>query len=189
MKTRKDLIAVLHRYRARFPAELATVDRFLVLLEGHAMCYERDCWVGHITGSAWVVDIGATRTLLTHHKKLDKWLQLGGHSDGDENTNRVAMREATEESGLDLIPVSMTGVAVDEVFDIDIHQIPARKHEPAHSHFDVRLAFQATGSDDFTVSEESNALAWVPVDQLESYTTEVSMLRMQQKWLRMQKIR
>lgn len=185
--TRVDLIAALHRYVGRFPTESNTAERFFDLLAGHPNCYERDCWAGHITGSAWVVDVAATRTLLTHHKKLDKWLQLGGHSDGDENSVRVALREATEESGLHLNLISAGNPGVEEIFDVDVHEIPARKREPAHYHFDIRFAVQAVGSDDFTVSDESNALAWVPLNALAEYTNEESMLRMQQKWLRIRR--
>ena len=91
---------------------------------------------GHITGSAWVVDPAGSRLLLTHHRKLGKWLQLGGHSDGEPDTLAVALREAREESGLRVRPIS------NAVLDIDIHTIPALKGEPAHLHYDVRFALR-----------------------------------------------
>ena len=92
--------------------------------------------------------------------------------------NAVSRREAEEESGLvELVP------AVDGIFDVDIHAIPARGDEPEHFHYDVRYAFRATGSDRFTVTEESHDLAWIPVNDLSAYTEEVSMHRMAQKWL------
>src|ERR1017187_5220435 len=69
-------------------------------VEEHADCFSRKQLSGHLTGSAWIVDAGRTRTLLTHHRKLDKWLQLGGHADGDPDLRAVALREAREESGL-----------------------------------------------------------------------------------------
>jgi 8-oxo-dGTP pyrophosphatase MutT (NUDIX family) len=129
-----------------------------------------------VTGSAWVVDRGGDRVLLTHHRKLDRWLQLGGHSDGDADTLRVACREAAEESGLEVEPVSTA------LFDVDIHLIPARGSDPAHHHFDARFALVAH-HDTFRINDESNALRWVKIEKIAKFTTEPSMLRMAAKWL------
>jgi 8-oxo-dGTP pyrophosphatase MutT (NUDIX family) len=103
------------------------------------------------------------------------WLQLGGHSDGDPDTAAVAKREAEEESGLPVTLVSS------EIFDIDVHAIPARKEDPQHEHFDVRFQLLAQ-REDFVVSAESIDLAWVPLNELQQYTDEESILRMQRKW-------
>ena len=130
---------------------------------------------GHVTGSAWIVDQAGERTQLTHHRKLNMWIQLGGHSDGDPNSLNVALREANEESGLTVNPVA------ESIFDLDIHLIPARKSEPAHYHYDVRYILVAD-SDAFTVSEESLDLAWVSPKELPTLTDEESMLRMLAKW-------
>ena len=151
------------------------VTRFIKFVEDEPRCFERDCWRGHVTGSACLVDPQGESLLMTHHKKLNMWLQLGGHSDGDPNTPRVALREAQEESGC------VVSLLRNEIFDVDIHEIPARKSDPAHFHFDVRYAIAAQ-SRDFVVSDESMALAWVPIGQLETYTEEESILRMRQKW-------
>ena len=104
------------------------------------------------------------------------WLQLGGHSDGDPDTAAVAKREAEEESGL---PVTLVSP---EIFDIDVHAIPARKEDPEHEHFDVRFQLVAQ-REDFVVSPESIDLAWVPLVELQQYTDEESILRMQRKWV------
>ncbi len=174
---RQPLLKLLDAYERRFPDEAAVVERFRALVNAHENCFERDCWVGHITGSAWLVDAKSERVLLTHHKKLDRWLQLGGHSDGEPNTLLAAQREAEEESGLAV-------VALDELpLDLDVHEIPARKADPAHFHFDVRFSFRVADSEDFTVSDESHDLAWVPIVDLSSYTDEESVLRMARKWL------
>jgi len=172
---RRNLLEQLNHYLHGYPEEAHTVTRFVEFVQQNPRCFERDCWVGHVTGSAWLVDPSGERLLLTHHKKLDMWLQLGGHSDGDPDTPAVALREAAEESGLQV------SILQPHIFDIDIHEIPARKDDPAHFHFDVRYVV-AAGHDDFVVSEESMALAWVEIDQLETYTTEESILRMRNKW-------
>ncbi|MFK7914023.1 MAG: NUDIX hydrolase [Pseudomonadales bacterium] len=172
---RQALIAALAEYLERYPAERPVAERILSVVQAHERCFERDCWAGHITGSAWVLNQAGTHALLTHHKKLERWLQLGGHSDGDSDTRAVAMREAREESGLPLAFVS------ERVFDIDVHEIPARGSEPAHDHLDLRFLLQTVGSDDFVVSEESHDLAWVPLQQMQDYTREESVLRLVRK--------
>src|SRR5207245_6935322 len=108
-------------YRPYDDREAAMVGRLRRFVTEHADCFERSLQTGHITGSAWVVDIDRSHALLTHHRKLNKWLQLGGHADGDPDILRVALREAREESSLESIR------AVSEaIIDIDIHLIPVR---------------------------------------------------------------
>ncbi len=184
---RNKLIGDLEAYRARHPGEAATADRFLDFVRSHKRCFHRDCLPGHVTASAWLIDPGGGRVLLTHHRKLNRWLQPGGHCDGDSDTLRTALREAAEESGLAVETCSAAPL------DIDIHAIPARKArpprkagppraaEPAHFHFDVRYALRAQ-SDDFTVGEESHALAWVGFAELADFTREASIARMLAKW-------
>lgn len=167
---------LIDEYARRFWNERETVARFRDFLEANVRCFERDCWAGHITGSAWLVNGAGTHVLLTHHRKLDRWLQLGGHSDGDVDPLAVAMREAREESGLDVEPVWT------RVFDLDVHEIPARGADPAHFHFDVRFALRATDSEVFAVSPESHDLAWVAIADIRAFTSEPSMLRMAAKW-------
>lgn len=174
---RRPLLQLLADYAAAHPEEAARTTRFVDFVERHSDCFERSLTVGHLTGASWLVDSTGTRVLLTHHRKLGRWLQLGGHADGDPDILAVALREAYEESGLARIEV-----LTPTIFDLDIHTIPARGREPAHEHFDVRFVMQAIGSDDYRVSEESHDLAWVPIDALDRYTDEDSMLRMARKW-------
>lgn len=175
---RQPLLQALAQYHRHYPDEAQLVERFMGFVRKHTDCFERSLKLGHVTGSAWVVNAAGTHVLLTHHRKLNMWVQLGGHADGDADVHRVAQREAEEESGLtQLVPVS------GGIFDADIHAIPARGDEPEHFHYDVRYAFRATGSDRFTVSEESHDLAWIPVGEIAAYTDEASMHRMARKWL------
>ena len=99
-----------------------------------------------------------------------------GNSDGDPDSLAVARREAEEETGLQVAPLG------ERVFDLDVHEIPARGDDPAHYHFDVRFAFRAAG-EAFAVSAESLELAWVPIAGLDAYTREESVLRMARKRL------
>ena len=171
------ILRMIDAYLARYPdeADAARLRRFVV---AQPRCFERDCFDdGHVTGSAWVVDSGGTRVLLTHHRKLGKWLQLGGHSDGEPDPLAVALREAREESGLAVQPISKA------VLDIDIHTIPASKGDPAHLHYDVRFALRAASSEPLRVSLESIDLAWIEIEDLARLTNEESMLRMARKYL------
>lgn len=172
-----DLSKALHDYRSSYPDEATVIDEFRSLLSTRDKCFDRDSFQpGHITGSAWLVDAAGEHVLLTHHRKLDAWLQLGGHSDGDSNTAAVALREAEEESGLDVELIS------NAILDVDVHPIPARKSDPDHFHYDVRFAMVSRSGRGYTVSDESHDLAWVPIDHLSRYTTEESILRMARKW-------
>jgi len=139
-------------------------------------CLRRSCAPGHLTGSAWIVDPTRTRTLLTHHRKLDKWLQLGGHADGDPDLLAVALREAREESGLTRLRVVSPAI-----FDLDRHLIPARKTEPEHHHYDLRFLIEADPAEPLVVTHESKDLAWVAIADVTALNPEESMARMVRK--------
>jgi len=174
---RKSLLDQLSAYSERQSGEQATVDRFVEFVSTRPDCFERTLLEGHVTGSAWIVDEAGERVLLTHHRKLNAWLQLGGHADGDPDVMAVAIKEAREESGLtDFEPLG------EGIFDVDIHLIPERKGVPEHFHYDVRYVLRATGNTDYVVSEESHDLRWVPLDEVASLTRDESMHRMVRKW-------
>ena len=175
---RIDILQQLNDYQARWTQESATVQRFIDYITASADCFHRELKVGHVTGSAWLVNRQGTHVLLTHHRKLNRWLQLGGHADGDSDVLRVARREVEEESGL---------VAIEPIFphiyDIDVHEIPERIDEPAHNHWDIRYALRATESESYIVSDESHDLAWIEITSLTSVTSDESVLRMARKWV------
>ena len=172
---RNKLLELLGRYGARHPDD-PTTARFVRFASQQPRCFERDCFDdGHVTGSAVVLNLAGTAMLMTHHAKLDRWLQLGGHADGETDPLAVACREATEESGLAVRPRCI------EPVDLDIHAIPPRGADPEHLHYDVRFLFQVEESDRFTASDESLALAWVPLATVRSITPETSILRLAAK--------
>ncbi len=153
-----DLRQLLLAYRPT-PAEAAHQRAMLALLESEPRCFHRDAFPAHFTGSALVISACGRRVLLNHHRRLGRWMQFGGHCDGDADILRVAAREAWEESGIaGLTPVFTTPL------DLDIHPIPARPGEPAHEHYDVRFLLRAPEGATFQCSEESNELAWFPWD-------------------------
>lgn len=161
---------LLDAHEAEMTAE---VIRFV---EAHPDALLRTCIPGHLTGSAWIVSPDRTRTLLTHHLKLDKWLQLGGHADGDGDLLAVAVREAQEESGL-----TTFRVLSNDVFDLDRHWIPPRQSDPGHYHLDLRFILEADPEEPLVLSSESKDLAWVAIADVTSLNPEESMARMVRK--------
>lgn len=170
------LQAQLADYRRRWPEEAAVVAEFLALLADPQDPFARTRLDGHFTGGAWLVSADGQRILMTHHRKLGRWLQLGGHADGDADMARVALKEAEEESGLRDLDVEPA------IFDLDRHWIPERGDVPGHWHYDVRYVVRATGSEDYVVSEESLDLAWREIAPMADDADE-SMSRMARKWL------
>jgi 8-oxo-dGTP pyrophosphatase MutT (NUDIX family) len=171
------LLELLRSYVPVDADDGAVRSRFIAFVAAQRRCLDRALEIGHVTGSAWIVDAAGDRVLLTHHRKLGIWVQPGGHADGDPDLAAVAMREAEEETGLAGLRLWREGI-----FDLDIHPIPGRDGIPRHEHFDVRFALRTTGSEAFVVSDESHALAWVQLDELERISTEPSLLRMRAKW-------
>ena len=169
-------LALVEDYAQAYPAERGAAALFARLADD-PLAASRERREGHLTGSAWLVSGDGLRVLLTHHRKLDRWLQLGGHADGDTDLARVALREAEEESGLG-------GLAVEpQVFDLDRHRIPARADEPEHWHYDVRFVVHARAGEAFAVSDESHALAWVDIAAIaRDPAQDESLRRMACRW-------
>ncbi len=152
-------IDMLENYQAKNESKQKIKNKFIDFVKSNNDCFSRDNSHGHVTASAWLIN-NQKEVLLTHHKKLNKWLQLGGHCDGDPDVIGVAIKEAIEESGI-------TDVVLKEgsIFDIDIHEIPENKKDIAHLHYDVRFLLYTT-TKDYTVSNESNNLKWFTKKQL-----------------------
>ena len=175
------LAAEFERYahRGRDAADAARL--FLAMLEaGSGDPFQRAHPGGHFTGSALVLSADGRRTLLTHHRKLNRWLQPGGHADGDRDLARVALREAEEETGLAELSLDRDS----GILDLDRHWIPERPGEAGHWHYDVRYLVRAGSNETFHVTAESNALAWWPLEQvIEDAQFDVSLQRMAMRCL------
>ncbi|GHB60036.1 NUDIX hydrolase [Persicitalea jodogahamensis] len=151
--------------------------RTIEFVETHPDCFERSLRVGHVTASGWVVSPDRSQVLLMHHSKLNRWFQPGGHCDGDSDVLRVAMKEAQEETGADVQPVTSS------IFDVDVHSIPARPGEPTHFHYDIRFLLEADPAAEVIRNSESKDIRWVPMEEVFLYNSSESILRMQRKTL------
>lgn len=171
---RQPLLRYLKAHQSYDETEAALVERTRQFVMHNENCFERTLLCGHITGSAWVIDENATHALLLHHAKLNRWLQPGGHCDGDADVLRVALREAHEESGL----TSLCAVS-NAIFDVDVHWIPERGANshfiPGHWHYDVRFLLRAAGAEPLQINHESKDWRWVPI--LEVQRCEEESLR------------
>jgi len=172
---RRQVRQLIEEYRRENLSERDCADRFLEFVDAHEDALHRTCLPGHVTASCWILSHDKERCLLTLHRKLGRWLQLGGHVDGEPEIWRAALLEAQEESG-------MQRFALDpKPLDLDIHEIPGRPEEPAHLHYDVRFLLIAEAGQGLEISEESEDLRWFPLDEVPLLTNEESVLRLLRK--------
>lgn len=172
--------SVLQLLRAHRPFdnhEQEMLERLTTFVSAYENFYARDLLIGHVTASAWIVDENSSHALLVHHGKLNMWVQPGGHIEDDVNLLGASLREAREETGLHVQPLSEC------IFDVDIHSIPARPAEPAHFHYDIRFLLRADKDVPLIVTSESKDLAWAALGEIENLTREESVLRMARKTL------
>lgn len=174
---RNYLISLLENYHPTDTHEISSKKRILAFIKAHNDCFERSLALGHITASAWLLNKDQSKALLMHHTKLNMWVQLGGHCDGNPNVLEVAIKEAQEESGINnIIPVSHN------IFDIDVHRIPATSKEEAHDHYDLRFLLKVTSDENVVQNHESKELRWISKNRAELPAQEQSVVRMFEKW-------
>lgn len=145
--------------------EKETIRRFHSFLNSPGKPFSRQNEEGHFCGSAWIFDKDLKKVVLTHHLKLDKWIQLGGHADEDTDLLRVAWKEAYEESGLKKIDLLQDKEGRFFPFDLCIHEIPEHKGVPPHFHYDVTFVFVAQDNE-LVCSDESHSLKWFTLDEV-----------------------
>jgi 8-oxo-dGTP pyrophosphatase MutT (NUDIX family) len=175
---RQELLALLRRYRTPFNTEAGHVTRTRRFVAQHGDCFDSHLWPGHVTGSAWVVNPARDRVLLLHHRKHDQWFQPGGHADGDADILRVALRETREETGL---PPDAIRLVDGDIFDVDIHTIPASPRGPEHMHFDIRFLVEIDDRLPVPGNDESHQVLWVPLESVSHFNNNLSTYRMLEK--------
>ena len=179
---RQELLRLLVNHSTRFMEEAGYTDRARAFVEAHPDCFNREHLPGHVTGSAWVVSPDRQRILMMHHRKHDQWFQPGGHADGDADILRVALRETSEESGLDASHVRLLDSAI---FDVDIHTIPASERGPQHEHVDIRFLVEIDDSLPVPGSDESHDVLWVDLPLVSRFNNNRSTYRMVEKTRRL----
>jgi 8-oxo-dGTP pyrophosphatase MutT (NUDIX family) len=173
---RAGLLNLLENYKT-CSAQEETKQQIIHFVLNNQQCFARELTVGHITASSWLLNLQEDAALLMHHRKLGRWFQPGGHCDEESDVLAVALREAQEESGVNnIIPKSK------EIFDLDIHLIPANNKEPAHYHYDIRFLLKINSNESIMLNNEANALLWVKKDGSNLPEIDNSVLRMFDKW-------
>jgi 8-oxo-dGTP pyrophosphatase MutT (NUDIX family) len=175
MKSRHEaLLTKLRDYKPADALESSHHRAVIELLSSAPDAFSRSHFTpGHVTAGCFIVDPTAGTLLLHHHRRLDRWLQMGGHIDGQETPLMAAMREGEEESGLHDLELLSDGI-----FDVDVHFIPAGKGEPDHHHFDVRYLFRTSNPSAISIDHnESKDLAWVPFDRAIPLMNEEASVR------------
>ena len=175
---RNNLLNLLNSYNPSDKKEKAYKEKIFLFVKANEDCFERELEIGHITASPWVLNKSGDKALLMHHMKLDKWFQLGGHADGDVDALEVAIKEAREESGIESIEAVNTNI-----FDVDVHLIPANSKDKEHLHYDIRFLLQVKGDEELVSNRESKELRWIGKNPDELPTDEESVTRMYYKWL------
>jgi 8-oxo-dGTP pyrophosphatase MutT (NUDIX family) len=160
----------------RDPKEAADLDEIRAFVERHPDPFDRRIPEGHLTGSALVVSAAGDRVLLLHHRKLGRWLQPGGHAEpGERGGERVALREAREETGIEGLALHP---AAPRPLDVDVHPIPARREEPAHRHLDLRyLVVAPPGAALRRAEAEARALRWFRWSELAALDLDPGLRR------------
>lgn len=160
MTLHADAVRVLATWAAPDAVQDELRRDYLAHLGTRPDAMERACHPDHLTASALVVDAAHERVLLTLHKRLQRWLQTGGHCESDDATlAEAALREATEESGIDGLVVDPDPVVLSR------HEVPCGPMRPAH-HLDVQYVAVAPQGAVHAISEESSDLQWFALDAL-----------------------
>lgn len=185
----EELISALLNY---FPEEEVEnkyrIDTITHIKKYPSTWWQRRTLEGHVTASAWVLNQEKTHALFLHHAKLNRWLQPGGHlDDTDFSPAHGALRETLEETGI--TNLAFDKLLGDNIFDVDIHPIPARGTEPAHLHYDMRYLVvlpSEAPSTEVSISAESLGFRWISLEEVENQF-ETSLARMAKKTLRIMK--
>jgi 8-oxo-dGTP pyrophosphatase MutT (NUDIX family) len=167
---------VLARHRPADSKGAADLAEILAFVDRYPEPFDRRIPEGHLTGSAVVVSAAGDRVLLLHHRKLERWLQPGGHAEpGEHDGETVALREAREETGIDGLALHPSAP---RPLDVDVHLIPARGDEPAHRHLDLRYLVVAPAEATLRrQAAEARALRWFTWEELAALDLDPGLRR------------
>ncbi|MBF0265165.1 MAG: NUDIX hydrolase [Gammaproteobacteria bacterium] len=181
---RQELLEMLDQYKTSLITEAGYVQQTRQFIAAHEDCFHSELLPGHVTGSAWVINQYINKVLMLHHKKHDEWFQPGGHADRDSDIIRVAIRETSEETGIDYTDIKLVSP---DIFDVDIHLIPESQYGPRHYHYDIRFLLQIDDSIVIPGNPESYDIQWVELYKTQQFNKNLSTYRMMQKTRRLKK--
>ncbi len=160
MSLHASVVDTLSRWHAPDPEQDALRHAVLAFVLARPDACARACAPGHITASALVLDHSGGHALLTLHPRVGKWLQLGGHcEDSDSDISAAALREATEESGIEGLRIEPDLAA------LHVHPLTCSLGSPTR-HLDLQFIVRAPAGAEFVRSAESLDLRWWPLDAM-----------------------
>jgi 8-oxo-dGTP pyrophosphatase MutT (NUDIX family) len=174
---RQELLKLIRDYQPRFIEEAAFAQRATRIVNNEPNIFDRASPI-HVTSSAWVVNPARTHALLMHHRKYDQWFQPGGHADGDTDVVRVALKETAEETGIDPAQIRLVS---DDLFDLDMHEVPDTPTAPAHGHIDLRFLVEIDDALPVPGNVESHEVLWIPLMAVSRFNNNRSTYRMVEK--------
>ncbi len=168
---------ISYRYPVTTQRDRINAQRLQQFMDDTVGPFDRTTLEGHVTATAFIVDRQREYALMLHHRKLNMWLPPGGHCDGNADVMETAIREIQEETGIKQVTIIGT-----DIFDIDIHLIPANSQEPEHYHYDVRFLMEVDRNTLTQMNnEEALNLEWINIASLDDYTRLPSVLVLRDK--------
>ncbi len=142
---------------------------------------KRECLAAHLTASAFAINAKRDKTLMIYHKIYDSWSWTGGHADGEEDLLATAQRELEEETGL-----TQCRALLETPFALDVLPVTAHwkngRYVPAHLHLSLTYLFEADEEGTLLLNEqETNGVAWVPLEKMTTVSTEAHMIPVYEK--------
>lgn len=170
-----ELIESIQRYQEEYPMEDGP-EAVMEFIGSTDNFFGRDSLFGHITCSAWVLNAERSEVVLVKHRRLNRWIQPGGHIEPFETPLEAAFREGVEETGiLGLIPWKK------DLFHVSVHYFPAGKDGPAHYHYDLRYLLFAPPDRELVETDEVDGVRWVRLAEIREYTEEPTIIDMTEK--------
>lgn len=149
-------------------------DRALLLewIESGQNILTRENAVAHLTASAWVVSPDRSKVLMAYHNLYHSWAWLGGHADGESDLLGVAIREATEESGIENVRAVSDKIFSIETLCVEGHEKRGR-YVPCHLHLNVTYLLEADPALPIrSKPDENSAVAWIHAEDIPVKSTE-----------------
>lgn len=181
---RQELLSLLNKYHTPFIEEAGMAIKTRNFVLQYENCFDRKLMTGHVSGSAWVVNPARTHVLLLHHRKLNMWLQPGGHADGNPDILHVILNETSEETG---VPIEHIHLVDENIFDIDVHIVHESPHDIRHTHYDIRFLVEIDDATHIPGNHESHQIGWVALDNVSRFNNALSLYRLVRKTLGLSK--
>lgn len=173
---RQQLLDQLRNHNPIDAEEERMLGQCVRFAEAYENCFDPGLGIGHFTAASWITCPNSQSVILLHHRKLNKWLQPGGHIEANETARQASLREAVEETGLNGL-----SLITENIFDIDIHMIPEINGHPPHFHFDIRYHYTLPELLTPRNNKESKEVKWVDLKLVPDFNHQPSLIRMVKK--------